>query len=404
MKKYVFLTPSIGDMGGAQMYVANKLDFLKKCGWSVYVFYFRSHTKIMIPSLEPYERNKVKDMQYACQYIPSKKLKKDLEFFSSLLQDVNDVIIVETHLVSLAGWGELLAEKMNGRHIVNFLEEKVDFSTPPLSAYMEFKLKRRELFNASETILKRGFGVSFKEEYLNYKRLQKFFCTNVVDFTKNQPLCIKDADVNILTIGRLDKPYIPKLISEVIIFAKRHKDLYINFMMVGGSNSGEMEKSVPIAFQGQENINLVMFGYVFPVPINIIRRADVGVSSANSILVTAEQGVPTICIDMYDFDSIGVYGYTTTNKFHESKAGKLSLSEALEEVIFNKRVYTAMSVGSSNKEADNQFENDMSYLQQSEKKLAYYNIIQSYPKFRLMQFRFRWFVHEYIGIKRNKRG
>lgn len=404
VKKYIILTPSIGNMGGAQMYVANKVGFLERKGWSVYVFYFNSFTKILIPTLEPYIQNRVKDMQYGCQYIPKYRLRRDISFISSKIHYNEDDVIVESQLVNLVGWGEILAEKLHGKHVVNYLEEKIDYSSPPLSNFMEFKLKRHEVLNSSAGILRRGFGESFKEDYLNYTHTQSFFCSNVVDYTKDQPLGIEKADYNILSIGRLDKPYIPKLLSEVKAFASHHPNYRINFMMVGGSNSGEEEKSIVQFFSSQANVNLVMFGYLFPIPINIIKVADVGVSSSNSILVTANQGVPTICIDMYDFDSIGVYGYTTTNKLHESRDDKQSLSEALDSVLFGNLAGSGSRLNSTNQNGDSQFEDDFEYIGNNVQKKVFFDIIGMYSKKKLFIRRLMWYIHEYLGIKRRKRG
>ena len=86
MKKYIILTPAIGDMGGAQMYVANKTSYFEKKGWNVSVFFFQSFSKILIKSLEPFRKNLVKDMQYACHFLPYNRLKHDLDFMSSQIQ------------------------------------------------------------------------------------------------------------------------------------------------------------------------------------------------------------------------------------------------------------------------------------------------------------------------------
>ena len=405
MKKYVILTPSIGDMGGAQMYVANKVKYLERKGWSVFVFYFRSYTNILIPALQQYIQNKIIDMQYGCQFIPKFKLRHDLSFISSKIHySSDDNVIIESQLVSLVGWGELLAEYFQGKHVINYLEEKIDFSASPLSDFMEFKLKRYEVLNSSEERLRCGFGVSFKEEYLNYTHIQRFFCSNVIDFSKDQPLEIEKADINILSIGRLDKPYIPKLLSEVKSFANKHPESKINFMLVGGSNAGEEEKSIMQSFISQENVNLIMFGYLFPVPINIVKSADVGISSSNSILVTADQGIPTICIDMYDYDSIGIYGYTTTNKFHESRADKQSLSEALESVVFGNLIDVVINNNSSDQDGENQFDDDFAYLNNSTGPEEYFNIRDRYSPFALFGFSMKWLLHEIAGYKQYKRG
>jgi hypothetical protein len=70
---------------------------------------------------------------------------------------------------------------------------------------------------------------------------------------------------------------------------------------------------IPEKYKQLSNTNIYMMGYTFPVPETILEKSDVGIASANSVLVTANKNVPTICIDMNDYYAIGVYGYTTKN-------------------------------------------------------------------------------------------
>ena len=403
MKKYVFLTPSIGDMGGAQMYVANKIKYLRNCGWEVDVFYSLPFSVLLISELEKFKDNMIIDMQYACHYIPQKRLKKTIDYMASIVGSF-DTIIIETQLVGLVGWGELLARELRAKHFVNFLEEKIDFSLSPLADYMEFKLKRREMLNASENILRRGFGSQFKEEFKELTHQQHFVCSNVVDFSDEAPVVLSNADFNILSIGRLDKPYIPTFISEIASFAESHSGKSINLIMIGGSNSGEMEKIIPLTLKKQKNIRVIMLGHTYPIPIGIIKKADVGVASANSILVTAEQGIPTICIDMKDFDSIGIYGYTTINKFHEVSKDKESISSALEDVLINKTYLKNKSLLPEKINPNSIFEKEIEYIESNISSNDYYDVYRMYS----IEIRFfsmvKRFVHETFKLYRYKRG
>ena len=61
MKKYVFLTTSIRNVGGAQLYISRKLDYLKENGWDVDVFFYNDG-KVVIPNLECFKDNCVNEL------------------------------------------------------------------------------------------------------------------------------------------------------------------------------------------------------------------------------------------------------------------------------------------------------------------------------------------------------
>lgn len=51
MKKYIILFNSIAGMGGGQMYVRNKLIFMREKGWDAYIVSWFGD-KILIPEFE----------------------------------------------------------------------------------------------------------------------------------------------------------------------------------------------------------------------------------------------------------------------------------------------------------------------------------------------------------------
>lgn len=405
MKKYIILTPSIGDMGGAQMYTANKVEFLRENGWDVAVYYSLPYKKLLIDKLKEYDANYLTDMQYGIQYLPTKRKSKVLATICHNAHSYEEVII-ETQLVALAGWGEMIAKRTEGRHVVNFLEEHPHALSCREARYFEFKLKRREILNATEVSLKRLFGVYYKEEYLQYEHKSGFFCSNVVSDTSFDNSSIALADFNVLTIGRLDKPYIETLVLELKKFSKDHSQNSFNFHFVGGSNSGSMEKQIEQEFDSVENVNLYMYGFVYPIPSGLIELADVAVASANSILVTAERGCPTICIDMADYGGIGIYGYTTTNKFKRTTEPFVPISELMENVLIKK------SIGADKKEGTakdsvrikSQMEESVSYIKSMEEKKEYFDEKEIYSSLEGCYCYAKWLIHQYLGVKKQKKG
>lgn len=405
MKKYIILTPSIGDMGGAQMYTSNKIDVLRQKGWETVVYYSLPYKSLLIDNLREFKGNFLPDMQYSVHYLPNKRVENVINTICQRANDYED-FVVETQLVALVGWGEKIAEKTGGRHIINFLEEHPHALSGREVAYFEFKLKRREIINASEASLKRLFGTFYKDEYLKYEHKSGFFCSNVVSETSFDDSSIKNADFNILSIGRLDKPYIETLVLELKKFAQKNNTFSFNVHFVGGSNSGSVEKWIEQELGNIENVNLYMFGFVYPIPSGLVEKADVAVASANSILVTAERGCPTISIDMADYGGIGVFGYTTENKFNRTIEPFVPISELLEQVLIKNPIDVSINEKSNNNSGRSlkQMEESVDYIGQMDGNKIYYDIKELNSGMERYYCLLKWFVHQYLGIKKEKKG
>lgn len=405
MKKYIILTPSVGDMGGAQMYTANKAEYLKANGWDVSVYYSLPYKQLLIGELKAFDGNYMPDMQYSIQFLPKKRVAKVL---NTICQDAfsYDEIVVETQLVALVGWGEIIAKRTEGRHVVNFLEEHPHVLSGREARYFEFKLKRREILNASEVSLKRLFGAYYKEGYLQYEHKSGFFCSNVVSDAGFDDSSIARADFNVLTIGRLDKPYIETLVQELKKFSMDNTTHSLNIHFVGGSNSGTVEKSIEQELGGIENVNLYMYGFVYPIPSGLIEMADVAVASANSILVTSERGCPTICIDMADYGGIGVFGYTTMNKFKRTTEPFVPISELLEEVLIKKSINVDKKerTNKDSGRSKSQMEESVSYIKSMDEKKEYFDEKEIYGPLERCYCHAKWLIHQYVGVKRKIKG
>lgn len=406
MKKYIILTPSIGDMGGAQMYTANKVIYLRKNGWDVSVYYCLPYKKLLIEDLKAFDGNYLPDMQYGIQYLPNRRKK---QLVDTICQETNkfEIFVIETHLVTLAMLGEMVAKRTKGRHVINFLEEHPHALSWREARYYEFKLKRREILNASVASMKRLFGAHYKDEYQQFEHKSSFFCSNVVGDNDFNISSINKSDFNLLSIGRLDKPYIETLVLELKKFVKKNNNEYsFNIHFVGGSNSGTVEKWIGQELGVIENVNLYLYGFVYPIPSGLIDIADIALASANSILVTAERGCPTISIDMNDYGSIGIFGYTTENKFNRMTEPFVPISEMLEAVLIKKTIAVdRIEITTKNSGRNrSQMEENVSYIKCMDDKKEYYEENKTYSVVEELFCRTKWFIHNYWGLKRVKKG
>lgn len=394
MSCYVFLTPELGNMGGAQMYTNNKVSYLKKNGWDVQVFYYKKGGEIKLPELVPYKDNYIKDFRSAFYYVPKWYLRKIARFISEKIGKSDDIVI-ESHLVELAYWGEALAKQLGARHICNFLEEQVEPLTEKKADFFEYKLKHWELMNSSESSQRRLFKGYYKSDFAQYANTVHFVCSNVVTDEKLN-VEIHQSDFTILTIGRLDKPYVQPMTERIRLFVSSHPEKTYNVIYVGGSPDGNLEKSIPLQYKNLSNVHVYMLGYTFPVPSALLDKVDVGIASANSILVTADYNIPTICIDINDYYALGVYGYTTKNKFLRQDEPKGDISVLLEEVLIDRK-YPKRNGIQRDDEMDIELGKQLSYLDRSiSYKGRYYDVYSMYKKSTIILAKMKWYLRRII--------
>lgn len=372
MKTFILLTPEITNMGGAQMYTANKAEFLKSKGWNVQVFFPKMKGEIKIKSLEQYRDNYVPDLAYSYFALTKSRRKHILEKIKSVVGE-SEEIVVESQVMPTVYMAEKVAEYLGGRHIINCLDERIIESTPKQEEYLEYKLRRWEIMNASERRLKQYFINNYSDDFLQYANVVKYSCSNVVADDGKQ-FDFAPCDYTILSVGRLDKPYIQPMMDEIVVFANAHKDKKINVLFVGGSFDGKAEPLLQEKADSATNLTAYLLGYTFPLSKSILDSADVAIATANSVLVSSDQDIPTIVADIHDNMGIGVYGYTTQNKFSRKDEPQQAISELLDNALI-KGVYPRKGViQDSMQEMNEEFEKQLAFAERSKGNKGYYDV------------------------------
>lgn len=397
-KKYIILTPGIANMGGSEMFTYNKWKYLTSHGWDVDIFFFNKGEHFCLKELEKYKNNCIPDLIYGISFLSSRRKKDILDrILSNVTQ--NDEIVVESHLYSLTLWGEMIVERMGGRSIVNCMEENIDQISLAEAEFMEFKLKRHEILNASVKSLHRYFGQCYKDEYEKYTHsYMRAYCSNVVTRTVKAEIEIKKADFNILSIGRLEKPYVLPTFAEVRKFVDLHHDKFFNIIVIGGDPKGDVEGKIRTVFNGVKNVYFLFLGYMFPVPSNLIEINNVAIASANSVLVPSNEGVPTIAIDIHDNLPIGIYGRTTNNKFSRDSEPATSIVELLDDVLI-KGLYPKSNPILRNEKAEMEevFGKQLDFLKLSSSDGTAYPVEELYSVWRVLYDRTKYYLHK-LGL------
>ena len=376
MKHYIILTPSIGNMGGSEMFTYNKTNYLKKNGWTVSVYYFCKSDTILLPLLDEYKKNYIPDLQYGVWYYTNRERDRIISIITKNIQP-GDEVVVEGHMFLLCLWGELVAKRIKGLNILNCIEEKISASNISDFSFLEFKLKRSEILNCDPKSLVRYFKSYNKNEYLKYTHdFFKIICTNVTSDVASG-LILDNADYNILSIGRLDKPYILPTFQSLQKFVEQVPQSTINLIIVGGSPDNSQEKKIEKMYRDCENVKMHFLGYLYPIPSDLVLRSDVCIASSNSILVSSDLGVPTIAVDANDYYAMGVYGYTTQNRLARTVEAKIEVSDLLHDVLIERK-FTKKQPDSNRKndELDESFDLQIKFLNFTQRERKYFDVVK----------------------------
>lgn len=368
------MTGSIYDMGGAEMFTSNKCAYLKSKGWDVRVFYFNKGNRILIDNLKEFAENYVPELKYGCYYYTGCQRKRIFNHIcNGLTRD--DEIFVESHHIGLSYWAELISKHIGAKSILNCMEEKIPQVSPSEAAFLEYKVFRHEVLNGTPRAFQRYFGELYKTEYNCYENKMVPLCSNVVSEGQDENVDIPEADFNLLSIGRLDKPYVQTMLQGVKGFVEKYNQYKYNFLIIGGSPDGSVEKQIQGMFDNIPNVKVHLLGYLFPVPAALIRKSDVGMASANSILVTADQGIPTISYDMSDYQTMGIYRYTTNNKFKRQDEPAIPTENLLEEILIGRKYIRTSPVEIDSDQLEKVFSSQVDFLSKSPNDHGAYDVM-----------------------------
>jgi len=342
MKCYIFITSSIKGVGGNQCYIAAKAKYLESQGWAIHVFNPTYHSKrIKCPidymnkflddNIETLGVPPFKNPKYIVNWTLDKMLKR--------LGSVNkyDEIIIESHDDSSSQWGELFASQIHARHYIYLMTEV--YRGPGKTyldkiSFYDFKYKRKEIIGCSLTFNRLFEGIRTVSDndlpgliMLNEAPIQDICNSQIDNITRK--------DYNICYIGRGSKPYVENIIQDVGIFASKHIDHSVQFIIVGDLNSRKIQ--INKILSQNANLNCVELGLLHPIPKSLFDKVDVVIAGAGSARHSADVGALVIIADSESKLSNGLLGYETMNSvFRDKDSMVTSFSDALERVLVDK--------------------------------------------------------------------
>lgn len=343
-KNYVILTPSVGNLGGAQLYVLRRANYLINIGFDVKIIVSQHNSENFILE-EKFEKipilyldQLVKPVSF-CSKDNIDSIIKAIRLF--LKTYINGII--ETSSVHTAIWGELIADRLNLKHIVYLLSEQpaYNYSYYPGFNFFEYKLNRSELFATTDQSLSLIFGRQINNNnFINVPfDPAELFERSIPSLTS---FGIDDDSFVIGTVTRLEKPYLKGFIEGCVTLAKRNFQKKITLIVAGGSEDGNILGRLKETFNSNvlniPNLHIVFTGYIAELGKDFFNLLDVFVGQGTASINAISQGCATLNMDPNTNQCSGIFGIDVDNFAYPKNGNVYKVEDKLESFIIDNTI------------------------------------------------------------------
>ena len=351
MKKYLILTFNVCNMGGGQLFVLRRARHLKNKGYDVHIVvtYHIDYFPLK-EQFDGFHLYHIPELGHTSSMYTNKRVKEVIETLKDKI-DADPSLLIESHTLPTAEWGELMASEYGARHLAYPLAEpkvsKYRFS-PGVSIFYN-KLNRGEFYGCSSTSLSEIFDTDrVPPHYVNigYDEKELYdICEPRLNIRKG------NNDYLITTVTRLDKIYVEPLIENTILLSEKYPQQNFILLIAGGSKTPGREEYLFSKFTDEKinrpNLRVIFSGYIEKLGKDIFQMTDVFVGMGTAVINSISQSCITINIDPrhYMRYASGFFGADTTN-FAYSENGKIfPIVDKLEEAyLMNEEEKNNMSL------------------------------------------------------------
>lgn len=341
MKKYVFLTQSISGITGNQRYVNNKCKFLRENGWEVIVLWNYNISSVQLEYVKCFDTKEYihHELKFYPSWFTEKQRNKVVNRLASIVGQA-DQVVIESNKLELGAWGEMLARKLNAKHINFVTTEKIKIHNKDTFDFCYSKLKRNEFFCINASMAKHIFS-----NFIELERSEDYYWSalpgvKVEEYSFPDFDGLPQADFTITSFGRT-KGYFPYMLEELNSFISQHSDKSFNIYFLGGlSDIDEIRRMLAI-----DNVHLVIHPKeVEKIPLQLFTKSDVVIATAGCANIAARFGGKVISMDVNRRVPLGLLRYTTldSNTYSGQYENNWSLSEWLQVLLIDKTVFTLM--------------------------------------------------------------
>lgn len=341
MKKYVFLVKGIEDLTGSPRYVNNKCRYLKEQGWDVAVFWSYDISPAQLEHLIPFDKKEyiVHELLFFPCWFTKRQQNKIVERIIHQIGQAEQIVI-ESNKLQLGAWGEMIAQRLNAKHINFVTTEKIKIHNKSTFDFCYVKLQRQEFFTINKAAVAHIFS-----KFVSIDHPENYYWSaspgvEVEEYPFPAFDSLPYADYTITSFGRR-KRYFPYMLSEFRQFISLHSDKRFNVFFLGDlSDQNEIKESLAL-----DNVYLAIYPEaVKVVPLQIFTKSDVIIATAGCANIASRIG-KVISMDVNNNVPLGLLRYTTfdSNTSSGLYENHFSLSEWLQVLLIDKKEFSIMS-------------------------------------------------------------
>lgn len=304
MGTYIFIGDIADYISGAPIYQRNKAIHLEESGWKVVILPYK-RGQVFIKDISRFANGSLPFLRCRPSDLRRRDLDRCLGLMVECVGEVRGPCIVESGTDWTAYWGELLAERLAAKHFIFMLDE-FNLHVHSHPEYFWWKYQRGEMAGISAEVVLSIFGDQFSPGTQDARFFHAYCSNSIENYNWTESEQWDFWDFNIGSIGRLDKVFVSQIGEAVKDFARLRPNLQIGLYFFGGSTD-DCRESLLDSLRGIENLHVYVSGYLWPLPLDVLRRMQVFVGGAAGARVPSLIGAPSLCMDVHGNGCIGFY-------------------------------------------------------------------------------------------------
>lgn len=343
-KKYVIITPSISNLGGAQLYVLRRAKNLVENGYCVklIISHHNSSNFILENQFSEIPILHLHELQKPVSFFSKRKIESLICKIRIFLKDFKNGM-VESSSLETSVWGELISGKLHLKHIIYFLAEPRAFAFYYYPGYAFFlhKYDRGELFGTTPFSLSLILGKKIEQNKNRFINVP--FDPSELAEQSAPAIGIADVDEKsfvIGTIARLEKSYIKPFIESCIRLAQKHPDRKFTVIIAGGSENLEILEKLKKMYAYQslcvQNLCVFFTGYIKLLGKDFFKTLNVFVGQGTASINAISQRCATLNIDPNNDDCSGIFGIDVDNFAYSQNNKTYKIEDKLEALMLDK--------------------------------------------------------------------
>ena len=334
MKKYIIINYGIIGIGGGQLYTKNKAQYMEDKGYEVYVLYCHNYLDISIEYLKKFGNGHFPELELKLVCLSQRRIDNSInKMLKCIDYNVGDEIIIESNALELSLWGEELAKRVNGKHIIFSVSERNKIDQSNLE-YTEFKYLRGELAAINEKTFAELYEKSNVIPDGGVKKLIAFLGDPVEEYDVLEIDNLGLKDKNICVLGRMSKPYVIYSCKKISEYVTQYPAIQFSLTVIGMINE-EIISQIDSLFAGIDNVQANFVDSLSPIPKKVFKMFDLIIGSSGCASLPYRQGALTLCMDVHTDKALGLMGYDLTKALDGNPCPK-EFEDYMDDALFTK--------------------------------------------------------------------